>query len=502
MADAGSFYVAYYLDNDFLSVDSVSGIVSGDNISTTYNWKSQNGRHTFKAVADYNNRVPESNEKNNENVVTITPLMPDIAVGTITWSPADMPVGSKVTFTIDIENPGTLSAAPSRVAYYIDGSIAGYNDIDRLDAGAAVTEHFPWTVASGSHTITIVADSNDQVFELDEINNTKVVNIPLPELIVPDIAWSPPEASIGDNVTFTATIKNTSSGRSQNSLVTCYVDNLFLSSGDLPGISPQGSATVSFVWAATAGTHDIRILADTNNLVTEVDETDNEKKTSFSTLTPDLLVQDIGWSMENPLASDAVAINMTIKNQGTDITGDFRLIYSIDANPAVNEDIAPIPAGNSFILTITPMLKMGTHTVNVGVDTGKQVTELDENNNEKSLSFSTIAPDLIIKSISWSPRATAGDNVTITVNVENQGKEKANKSRLDLLINGSLLAYTEIDELGVGAAVSQNFSWPAVAGPQEISAFVDIDGLLLESNEDNNIKSRTISLSEPKAPGH
>ena len=495
---AESFYVAYYLDDALLTTEFISVIASGASVNTTCTWQALNGRHTFKAVADYNKAVSENNENNNENKVTVIPLMPDLAVGTVTWSPADMPVGSKVTFNINIENQGNLSAGSSRVAYYVDGSIAGYNDIDRLGAGASVSRSFPWVIAAGSHTITIVADSNDQVFELYEDNNSKVVNIPLPELIVKDITWSPPEASIGDNVTFTAAIHNQGPGQTSDLRVACYIDGLLLNSRDLPKINPEGSAAVSFVWTTTAGKHDIKMFADYGNRVTEVDETNNEKKISFSTLTPDLLVSDISWFMENPLNSDAVAISITVKNQGTDIAKNSRLIYLIDTTENVTMDIKPVPAGGSYILTITPLLKAGPHTITIAVDTGKQVIELDETNNEKSLTFSTIAPDLIIKSISWSPKAAAGEKITITVTIENQGKEKTPKSRLDLNINGSPVQQVVIDEIGVGAAVSQDFSWVALAGPQEISAYVDIEGLVLESNEANNTRSRTISLTKPE----
>jgi subtilase family serine protease len=146
------------------------------------------------------------------------------------------------------------------------------------------------------------------------------------------------------------------------------------------------------------------------------------------------------------------------------------------------------------------MLKTGNHTVNVTFYTSKQVIELAEINNTKSITFSTVAPDLIIKSISWSPSAAAGDNITITIKVENQGNFKANKSRLALSINGSPVQYSEIEEINMGATVTKDFSWNAVASSHEITAYADIDGQLQENNEINNTKSRTISLSEPKAP--
>jgi subtilase family serine protease len=494
---AGGFYIAYYIDDELLSFDFISGILTGDTISRTCDWKAQNGRHIFKAVADYNFKVSEGNENNNENAVTVTPLMPDIAVGNIIWSPPDLSAGVKTTFSVAIQNRGTLVAGPSRAAYYVDGVIAGYDDIESLEAGVTVTRYFTWTVADGPHAITVTVDSADRVFELDEDNNTKVVTVPLPDLSVTGIAWSPPQASIGDEVTFTATVVNQGAGASRGTLSACYVDGVALASDVLDGIDAGGSGTVSFVWTAVAGEHRILIMPDADNAITEADETNNDKETVFSTLTPDLVVADIEWHMENPLVSDAAEINMTIANQGTDVTGDFRLLYSIDGNPAVNVDMAPIPAGGSFVLSVAPHLEIGPHTVSVTIDTAGEVAELDETNNTKSINFSTVAPDLVIRSISWPPKAAAGDNVTITVNVVNQGTDKAAKSRVALYVNGELLSYAELDELAVGASVNPEFSWSAVAGPQEISARVDTDGVLTESNEVNNTRSRAISLSEP-----
>jgi subtilase family serine protease len=496
---AENFHVFYYMDDVLLGSELIPRVDAGASVSGTYNWKVVNGRHIFKAIANFNNYIIESDKTNNENSISFAPRLPDLAVTTITWSPADMPVGSEIVFAIDIENQGAISAGPSRVSYYIDSKVAGYSDIDRLNAGATVTEPFNWVVAAGSHEITIVADTNDQIFEIDENNNTKVVNIPLPDLIVTDITWSPPQASIGDNVTLTAIIKNQGSGPTQAFRLTGYIDGLPIAFTDLPEIGPGSSATGSIVWLTAPGTHDLRMLADTINQVIEIDETNNEKRTSFSTLTPDLLVSDIAWSMENSLMNDEVTILITVKNQGTDITLNSLLTFSIDETPAADADIPPIPAGGSFILTISPMLKSGSHTLDVAVDTGKLVIELDETNNERSLTFSTIAPDLIIKSISWSPQAAAGDNVTITVTVENQGKVKASKLRLDLKIDGSPPQYAEIEEINMGATVTRNFSWAAEVGPHEITALADIEGLLLESNEGNNTGSRTISLSEPAA---
>ncbi len=496
---SGSFYIAYYLDDELLSYDNLPYLGAGANATSTYQWTAENGRHIFKAVADYDKRVPESNENNNESEITVVPLMPDIAVGAVTWQPADMPVGSEITFTIDIENQGKLRAGPFRVAYYVDGAVTGYTDIDLLEAGAKAIGRLPWTAASGAHSIKIVADTNDQVFELDENNNTKTISIPLPDLIVTDLTWSPAQASIGDNVTFTATVNNQGGGPTQPARIIGYVDGRPVAYDDLPEIPPAGSVTGSFVFVAAAGTHDFRVFADIDNRVTESDETNNDKTTRFATLTPDLVVGDISWSMENSLMSDAATILITVKNQGTDISGNAWLTCLIDGTSAANQEIAPIPAGGSLTLTISPRLKSGSHKVDVAVDTAKQVVELDETNNAKTFSFSTVTSDLVIKAISWSPQAEAGDKIVINVTVENQGKLKTDKTRLALQIGDSPAQYADIHELNMGAVETVDFSWDAVAGPQVITASADIDGTLLESNENNNTYSRTISLSVPEA---
>jgi subtilase family serine protease len=498
---AEGFYVAYYIDDTFLSTSFITGIFSEGSVNATFTWQVQEGRHVFRALADYNKAVNENNEHNNEKSVTITPHMPDLAIGSITWSPADMPLGGEVRFSIDIENLGTLEAGPSRVAYYVDGVITGYTDIDSLGDGSRLTDQFLWVVAAGSHTIEVVTDSSGRVTEIDEDNNMKVINIPPPDLIVTDTSWSPAQAAIGDNVTFTATVKNQADSRTQPFRIDCYVDGWLVGTDDLPPLDPSGSAAASFVWAAESGKHNVRIVADSTNRVIEVDETNNEYITVFSTLTPDLYIQDVDWLMESPLGDDDVILTITVKNQGTDAAAASRLSYTIDDDTPVVEDIGSIAAGGSRVMTFTLYLKAGSHTVVMEADSLDEVIELDETNNAKTLTFSTVAPDLVVRTLSWSPRdAAAGDEVTISVKVENQGRAKAAGATLALNINGAPVASLELGDLDIGDIVSKDFTWTALAGLQEISVYADADGMLTESNETNNTSSRTITISDIKTP--
>ncbi|MCK4862902.1 MAG: hypothetical protein KAS25_01335 [Dehalococcoidales bacterium] len=498
---ADSFYVAYYMDDTLLTLDHVVNMVSGVSENVTCTWTSQNGHHTFTAFVDSKKQVTENNENNNESSVTIAPNMPDLIVGTVTWSPADMPAGEEVTFNINIENQGSLEAGPSRVNYYVDGAIAGYADIVQLDAGATVTEQLIWAATTGHHTIEIVTDSSDQIFEIDEDNNSKVVTLPPPDLIVEDITWSPLDASIGDTITFTGTFKNQGSSQTQNTQATCYVDSLPVSLLDLPEIEPAASVTRTFEWVAEPGIHSIQITADIDNRVTEVDETNNNKEMDFSAMAPDLIIEDISWLMDYPLISDDVTFTITIKNQGSDTASGSQLMYSIDELSDVYKDIGPIPEGETSTVTFNSILESGPHTINASIDPDDEVSELEETNNDKVLDFSTSAPDLIIKTISWLPLgAVPGDTITITAQVENRGRDPAINPRLTLHINGSPAGNVDIAEIAAGATLTGDFTWTVEAGVHEISVFADMDELVLESNETNNAKSRTLTIEEPVAP--
>lgn len=497
---AENFYVDYYMDDILLSTDSIGRLDYNASVNKTCTWKALNSRHTFKAIVDFNNYITEENENNNENSVSVAPNMPDLAVDTITWSPADIRAGTEITYDIIIKNLGTLNAGPTRVAYYVDGTVAGYTDIGQLDTGAAVTVHFIWSAMAGPHTIDIVADSSNKVFELDETNNTKTISVPPPDLVIQGITWSPASASAGDKVTFAATIKNQGAGCSKSAQATLYVDGLPIVTNDLPEIDAAGSVTRTFEWTATAGNHKIKVTADVNNRITESDETNNDKVTDFATLTPDLVIQNIGWLMENPLADDKVSFNITIKNQGTGNAGACKLIYTVDKTPGVLENIAPIPAGNTSALTFYLYLKAGTHIVNAAIDYNKKIDELDETNNTKVLSFNTIAPDLIIQSITISPATpVSGDNVTITVKVENRGRDKAPNSRLSLSIDGTTVSAMDIKAIDMGATISQDFSWKAVTGQHEFIAYADAGQLIVESDETNNSRSRTVTIEKSAA---
>src|SRR4030043_88082 len=337
-----NFHVACFMDDILLTSELIAQLDAGASVNMTCNWKVLNGRHTFKAIANYNNYIIESDKTNNENSILFAPKLPDLIITSVIWSPPDMPAGNNVIFNINIENQGLISAAPSRIAFYVDGAVAGYKDIGQLEVGAATIAQFTWAASDGSHTLNIILDSGNQIVEIDENNNNKVINIPLPDLIVEDITFSPSDARIGDTLVITAYIKNQGSSKTENSQIDFYVDGIKIASQELLSIGTGESVTKVFNWVAEAGIHTFKITIDANNTVIEINETNNEKEKDCAIATPDLIVEDISWTTSNQLNNNEAKLTITIKNIGTGPAGEFQVKYSLDSSPADMKNIASI----------------------------------------------------------------------------------------------------------------------------------------------------------------
>jgi len=492
--------VTYYINNTYLTSDSVNPIDAGATVAETFTWTAQAGSHAIKAVADANNEVTESNETNNVKTYTLSTLAPDLIIQDITWSPEDPSKGDSIAFSVTIKNQGSARAGSSRVTFYIDGSSRGYQEVQRIDAGATATNTFTWTAQAGSHAIKAVTDLNDTVPESDEDNNEKTVTFSTlaPDLIIESISWSPAGPSIGDTVTFTVTIKNQGSGNSDYSRVAYYINNTYLTSDLVNPIDAGGTDDKTFTWTARIGSHAIKAVADSNDTFPESDEDNNEKTVTFSTLAPDLVIQDITWSPENSQKGDSITFSVTIKNQGSARAGSSRVTFYIDGSSRGYQEVQRINAGATATKTFNWIARVDSHAIKAVADPNDTVTESDEDNNEKTVTFSALPPDLIIEAISWSPAGPSiGDTVTFTVTIKNRGSGKSDYSRVAYYIDDTYLTSASANPIDAGGTDNKTFTWTAQAGSHAIKAVADPNDTVTESNETNNVKTYAFSALTP-----
>ena len=495
------FNVSYFIDDSAEGTDFVNSLNAGTSTELTWKWKIGNGHHIFKTVLDLDNSVMEGNEKNNASITEIAPNLADLAITNVTWSPAEIPVGKDTIFTIVVENLGGVTAEPSRLMYYIDGEVAGFNDISLVQSGSKTTQTFKWSAEEGQHTFTIVADSKDQVVEIEENNNTVSVKIPPPDLQVAGIAFSPQNAMSGDVVNITVSIINNRGNTTPGSLTECFIDGESLGKKTLEGLAGGKTGEITFHWIAESGAHEIKIVADVDKSVMEMDETNNEAAISFVTATPDLEVGNVTWMSEDMANNKQVTLTITINNNGGAASGPFSLQYAFDNAQTQVQVMASIPGGSSADFTVRPILSEGTHTLEIELDTDDEVSELDKTNNIKFIDFSTISPDLLVRTITWGPiTANVGDNVTITARLENVGAIKAENIRVSMAIDGIQAGTVDVPEIADSSTASVDFLWQALEGEHKIEITADSLQSVLESNETNNVKSRAITFAKPEPP--
>ncbi len=344
-----------------------------------------------------------------------TPL-PDLELGPpdITFNPlSPVETGNPITVSADVHNLGDADASSVLVRFF-DGPPSMSNQIgpDRvipfIPHGGAFPTSIVWTAEPpGVHLICAVADPASTILELNESNNQacdqiEVITPPIPDLSVSpsDVGFSPPSPfTEGSAVEINATIHNVG-GNASEPTATRFYDGLppsFQIGADqpLPPIQAGGAENVTVAWIASPpGSHEICVVADPDNVVAEINETNNMACVSVFVQSLPITKPDYVPFLPLPQPpiktglSKPVSLSVVVHNQGnaTDSNGSTLAFYdeSAPAIPFATFSVSPVLAGgNSSRFTATWMSPAtpGTYLVSADVDYWNNVTEWNETNN-------------------------------------------------------------------------------------------------------------------------
>ncbi|MEE8575292.1 MAG: SBBP repeat-containing protein, partial [Thermodesulfobacteriota bacterium] len=285
--------------------------------------------------------------------------------------------------------------------------------------------------------------------------------------------------------------------------------------------SETSGVLLSMPYTLGAGTFYIIAVVDYLNEVTESDEGNNTK---VLPVYPDLLMTVLSGASKVAAGAE-LQITDTVKNQGHMAAGDTDVNYYLSIDSSVNTSdiylgsrpIWGIGRGATNTATSSHMVPAttpaGIYYLGAIVDPGDAFAESKEyNNTMATASTVTVSAgmDLIVSAVSGPSSASAGDTISLTSTVENQGSGSSGNVAVNFYISlDSTITTSDIyigyrpiwGTMAPGAtntATSTQHTIPAgtAGGTYYIGAVVDPGNANAESNEGNNTKAgNTISVS-------
>ncbi len=267
------------------------------------------------------------------------------------------------------------------------------------------------------------------------------------------------------------------------------------------------------------GTYDLRIVVDSANQISEVDELNNELQTTMTLEDsalgfPDLQPVSLSYTHTNPGATDDMEpwnVATQVRNLGEIQAGQFVVAFLVDDVEFARQIRFVLPAGGVADVTaeLDPQglgLGPGTHRIAVRVDPDDEVTEQNEGNNKISGALTLQSVELVPLSLTFDRSLVRLDEeLRVSAEIRNDGEGVAKDVEVAFYAGHVRFGSVSIDILGRGmAAAVEAILDPEKVGLRdapadyEIRVVADPNDLLHEFDEDNNELSRTVTILPPE----
>lgn len=212
--------------------------------------------------------------------------------------------GAPAYIDLAVRNGGSAAAGPFRVTLAEGGTVLGTFEATGLGSGESWTKSdHPITLAAGSHTLTLTADSAAAVSESNETNNqtsrtfTWQGTTAKPDLTpTTPSGWSGPivistttgtntdGSPVGNQVAYVdVAVKNTGSAAAGAFTVTLQVDGATKTSWQVSSLAAGAEwKQQDYAMTLAAGSHAVALVADSSSQVAESNEGNNQASKSMT----------------------------------------------------------------------------------------------------------------------------------------------------------------------------------------------------------------------------
>jgi subtilase family serine protease len=468
--------------------------------------------------------------------------------------------GAAVNVDIQVNNPGDAAAqtdvnpgldswtvslwrSDDAVFNALEDTNLGSYEVVTLGAAANTTDTVTFNApAAGAYTLFGFADSDEEVTEDSEVNNTSIVGTLLVDSdLTVTAAADTYEALSGAAVTVPIQANNIGDAAAEAdadpgnepwavSLWTStdgafdpLVDTL-VGSYTRTTLAGGGTVTDNVVFnAPAAGTYTLFGWADSDEEVTESSEVNNSALLGDLLVGIDLEIQGAAGAYQAAEGAN-VDVDVTVENTGfaqavTDLNPgvDTWTVSLWTSTDGVFDPGADVNVGSYELATLdgqdstTNQISFaapvpGEYTLFGFADSGTEVTEDDDANNSASLGTLSVGPDLTITAAATVYQAGGGQQVDVPVQVNNAGFDVAEDDANPGADPWTVTLWTSTDgafdagadtqvgsynvtTLAAGANTTDTISFNAPAGGQGYTLFgvADQPGGVTEYSEANNV---------------
>lgn len=286
---------------------------------------------------------------------------------------------------------------------------------------------------------------------------------------------------------------------------------------DLGNLASGSSITVNVV-ATTTVTGTVVSTASVTADQTEIAPANNSDVEKTGVTLPNLLVSSLNAAAAVVPGTDLV-ISDTTKNKGSVAAALSTTKFYLSTDNKVDAGdvllgsravsaLAPKQASaGSTTVAIPPGTSLGNYFLIAAADADNAVAETNNNNNKKSRKLSVTRPDLTVSRLQSPSSAATGASVAIQETTSNKTAVSAGSSTtnfflsVDAIVDGSdsLLAGRAVPALApkANSAASTTVVIPlsTLPGKYYLIAVCDSADAVVEVNEGNNTRSRTITIT-------
>lgn len=527
------------------------------------------GTKVITVFIDNDEEIAETNEDNNKIVHEYTTYSDSLAdlrhvegtdVGTnigVIFTPEFPAVGDTVDILILYENSGGDSCTDFWIEFIErindeEGQIAEIKVETLIGPDSPAQYNITWIPSQeGLYEIDIILDSNDNVEEYNEDDNSRTYEINIrphtPELTLDEsanISFDPLDLWL-DNIYTNHTVNLSTVVLNEDYVTSAplvrigyydlpengteeligfsYIENLVNATRSGEEIVAS-SKYANITWTPSKGTnisgnHTIIVRIDPLNEIDEWDEDDNNFSFQLVILEskPDINVYDLFVS-NNPVRGMPSEITFSLFNEGADYVSNYPIELRIEGDLIDSWDIT-LNQGSYLNLSFDYIWQSQQPSISVRADPANIFDELDESNNVNSLLINVAAPeyDFTIVSVKANDPVFKGDHIKLDLEIRN------NLAQVPLLsfslyvdnsttpefqfydFEGNPIYYHSEENLAYNETRNVSIYWKStttpgkfnltILGEVEDSAFVDLNQTDNRINITVEVKPRNYQLS-------